>query len=62
MTSSIAKVAVGLPVAGDEPFTRLLCQGMVIAGTYYRETADGKKRSFEWGQGSLFAFSLPLAA
>ena len=34
---------VGLPVAGDEPFTRLLCQGMVIAGTYYREAADGKK-------------------
>ena len=34
---------VGLPVSGDEPFTRLLCQGMVIASTYYRETADGKK-------------------
>lgn len=34
---------VGLPVAGDEPFTRLLCQGMVIAGTYYREEAGGNK-------------------
>jgi leucyl-tRNA synthetase len=35
---------VGLPVAGDEPFTRLLCQGMVIAATYYREGADGQKQ------------------
>ena len=35
----------GLPVSGDEPFTRLLCQGMVIAGTFYREGAGGKK---EW--------------
>ena len=34
---------VGLPVAGDEPFTRLLCQGMVVAGTYYRELPGGKK-------------------
>jgi leucyl-tRNA synthetase len=34
---------VGLPVSGDEPFTRLLCQGMVIAGTYYREEAGGNK-------------------
>ncbi|MDP3858328.1 MAG: leucine--tRNA ligase [Stagnimonas sp.] len=33
----------GLPVAGDEPFTRLLCQGMVVAGTYYRELPGGKK-------------------
>ncbi len=34
---------VGLPVTGDEPFKRLLCQGMVVAGTFYREAADGKK-------------------
>ncbi len=34
---------VGLPVAGDEPFKRLLCQGMVVAGTFYREHANGKK-------------------
>jgi leucyl-tRNA synthetase len=34
---------VGLPVGGDEPFKNLLCQGMVVAGTYYREGADGKK-------------------
>ena len=33
----------GLPVAGDEPFTRLLCQGMVVAGTYYRDLPGGKK-------------------
>jgi leucyl-tRNA synthetase len=31
---------VGL-VDGNEPATRLLCQGMVVADTYYRETADG---------------------
>ena len=34
---------VGLPVAGDEPFKRLLCQGMVVAGTYYRDLPGGKK-------------------
>lgn len=28
-------------VNGNEPATRLLCQGMVVADTYYRETADG---------------------
>jgi leucyl-tRNA synthetase len=28
-------------VASDEPATRLLCQGMVVADTYYREDADG---------------------
>ncbi|MHB1216318.1 MAG: leucine--tRNA ligase [Thiobacillus sp.] len=33
-------------VAGDEPFVNLLTQGMVIADTYYRETADGKKTWF----------------
>jgi len=30
-------------VASDEPFTNLLTQGMVVADTYYREAADGKK-------------------
>ena len=30
-------------VAGDEPFVNLLTQGMVIAETYYRESADRKK-------------------
>ncbi len=30
-------------VASNEPFTRLLTQGMVIAETYYREGAGGKK-------------------
>jgi leucyl-tRNA synthetase len=30
-------------VASDEPATNLLCQGMVIAETFYREDADGSK-------------------
>ncbi len=30
-------------VAGNEPFTRLLTQGMVLAETFYREDAVGKK-------------------
>ena len=30
----------------DEPFKRLLCQGMVIAETYYREEDSGKKDYF----------------
>jgi leucyl-tRNA synthetase len=30
-------------VKGDEPFTRLLTQGMVVAETYYREAADGRR-------------------
>ena len=30
----------------DEPFTRLLTQGMVVAETYYREDADGRKHWF----------------
>ncbi len=34
---------VGLPLAGDEPFKRLLCQGMVVAGTFYRDLEGGKK-------------------
>ncbi len=33
-------------VASDEPFHNLLTQGMVIAETYYREAADGKKTWF----------------
>jgi leucyl-tRNA synthetase len=32
-------------VASDEPATRLLCQGMVVAETFYRHNADG---STEW--------------
>ncbi len=30
-------------VSSNEPFTKLLTQGMVIAETYYREEADGSK-------------------
>lgn len=30
-------------VSGDEPFANLLAQGMVLAGTYYRENGDGSK-------------------
>ncbi|HEY9032808.1 MAG TPA: leucine--tRNA ligase [Pseudomonadales bacterium] len=30
-------------VSCDEPFKRLLCQGMVVAETYYREDSSGKK-------------------
>lgn len=30
-------------VNSDEPFTRLLCQGMVLASTYYREDDKGGK-------------------
>ncbi|WP_409524996.1 leucine--tRNA ligase [Nitrincola sp. MINF-07-Sa-05] len=30
-------------VDSDEPFTRLLCQGMVLADTYYRDDANGGK-------------------
>ncbi len=33
-------------VSSDEPFVNLLTQGMVIANTYYRESADGKKTWF----------------
>ena len=33
-------------VPGDEPFTRLLTQGMVVAGTFYREDARGAKQWF----------------
>jgi len=33
-------------VDSDEPARRLLCQGMVIAETYYRENADGSREWF----------------
>ncbi|PCJ38732.1 MAG: leucine--tRNA ligase [Moraxellaceae bacterium] len=33
-------------VNSDEPFKRLLCQGMVLADTFYRETANGGKEWF----------------
>ena len=36
---------VGL-VESDEPFKRLLCQGMVLAETYYREQENGGKEWF----------------
>jgi leucyl-tRNA synthetase len=31
-------------VQGDEPFTNLLTQGMVVAPTFYRDGTDGKKQ------------------
>ncbi len=33
-------------LASDEPFTRLLTQGMVVAPTFYRDLGDGKKDWF----------------
>jgi leucyl-tRNA synthetase len=33
-------------VTSDEPFTRLLTQGMVVAETYFAQTADGRKQYF----------------
>ncbi len=33
-------------VNSDEPFKRLLCQGMVIAETYFQEDSQGKKTYF----------------
>lgn len=36
---------VGL-VSSDEPFKQLLCQGMVLAETFYRETDNGGKQWF----------------
>lgn len=33
-------------VESDEPFKRLLCQGMVLADSYYRETEKGGKEWF----------------
>ena len=37
-------------VASDEPFTNLLTQGMVVADTFYREAADGKKTVVQPGR------------
>jgi leucyl-tRNA synthetase len=36
-------------VDSDEPFTRLLTQGMVVAETYYREAEDGRRTWFNPG-------------
>ena len=33
-------------IANDEPFARLLTQGMVVAETYYRQNPDGSKEWF----------------
>ena len=33
-------------IENDEPFTRLLTQGMVVAETYYRENPDGSREWF----------------
>jgi leucyl-tRNA synthetase len=33
-------------LGSDEPATRLLCQGMVVADTYYREDEDGARHWF----------------
>jgi leucyl-tRNA synthetase len=33
-------------VQGNEPFTNLLTQGMVLADTFYREAENGKKTWF----------------
>lgn len=33
-------------VSSDEPASRLLCQGMVVADTYYRDDADGGRTWF----------------
>ncbi len=33
-------------VSSDEPFTRLLTQGMVVADTYFREESNGQKHWF----------------
>ncbi|MEW5965620.1 MAG: leucine--tRNA ligase [Pseudomonadota bacterium] len=41
-----ANDALRAPKAIDEPFANLLTQGMVIADTYYREDAAGKKTWF----------------
>lgn len=37
----------------DEPFQRLLTQGMVLAGTWYREEASGKKHWFNPNEVSI---------
>lgn len=40
-------------VQGDEPFTRLLTQGMVLAETYYRDLGESKKDWFNPADVSL---------
>ncbi|WFF39202.1 leucine--tRNA ligase [Moraxella nasibovis] len=54
-------------VGGDEPFANLLAQGMVLAGTFYRENADGSKTyyfphevSVENGEATLIADGKPV--
>lgn len=39
----------------DEPFQRLLTQGMVLAGTWYREEASGKKHWFNPNEVSILS-------
>lgn len=55
-------------VGGDEPFANLLAQGMVLAGTFYRENADGSKTYYfphevnvENGEATLIADGQPVA-
>ncbi len=38
-------------VHSDEPATNLLCQGMVVADTFYRDNADGAQRLDQPGRG-----------
>ncbi|UNU72924.1 leucine--tRNA ligase [Moraxella nasovis] len=54
-------------VSGDEPFTNLLAQGMVLAGTFYRENLDGSKTyyfphevSVNGDKATLIADGLPV--
>lgn len=54
-------------VSGDEPFANLLAQGMVLAGTYYRQNPDGSKSYYfphevkvENGSATLIADGKPV--
>ena len=54
-------------VGGNEPFANLLAQGMVLAGTYYRENDDGSKTYYfphevnvENGEATLIADGKPV--
>ena len=40
-------------VNSDEPFTRLLTQGMVVAETFYRVEANGRKIYYAWNEVDL---------
>ncbi len=40
-------------VTSDEPFTRLLTQGMVVAETFYRVGDNGQKTYFAWNEVDL---------